>query len=40
MSFLENNLEQCKIGFAGEDFVRSWFINKKIPFMKVDIMFK
>lgn len=40
MSFLENNLEQCKIGFAGEDFVRSWFINKKIPFMQVDIMFK
>lgn len=40
MSFLEKNLEQCKIGFAGEDLVRNWFINKKIPFMQVDIMFK
>ena len=40
MSFLENNLAQCKIGFAGEDLVRGWFINKKIPFMQVDIMFK
>ena len=40
MSFLEKNLENCKIGFAGEDLVRSWFIDKKIPFMQVDIMFK
>ena len=40
MSFLENNLENCKIGFAGEGLVRSWFIDNKIPFMQVDIMFK
>lgn len=40
MSFLEKNLENCKIGFAGEDLVRSWFMSKKIPFMQVDIMFK
>ena len=40
MSFLENNLENCKTGFAGEELVRNWFINKKIPFMQVDIMFK
>lgn len=40
MSFLENNIENCKIGFAGEDAVRSWFIKQKIPFMQVDIMFK
>jgi len=40
MSFLQDNLEQCKIGFNGEDTVRSWFINNKIPFMQVDIMFK
>jgi len=40
MSFLQDNLAQCKIGFAGEDTVRSWFIRKKIPFMQVDIMFK
>jgi hypothetical protein len=39
MSFLENNLENCKIGFAGEDIVRDWFKSKKIPFMQVDIMF-
>lgn len=40
MSFLEKNIEQCKIGFAGEDLVRTWFMSKKIPFMQVDIMFK
>jgi hypothetical protein len=40
MSFLEKNIENCKIGFAGEDLVRSWFIKKSIPFMQVDIMFK
>lgn len=40
MSFLENNIENCKIGFAGEESVRNWFINKKISFMQVDIMFK
>jgi hypothetical protein len=40
MSFLEDNLEQCKIGFAGEDLVRGWFQDKKIPYMQVDIMFK
>ena len=40
MSFLESNLENCKIGFAGEDLVRDWFKGKKIPFMQVDIMFK
>lgn len=39
MSFLENNLENCKIGFAGEDIVRDWFKRQKIPFMQVDIMF-
>jgi hypothetical protein len=40
MSFLENNLEHCKIGFAGEDLVRNWFMRKNISFMQVDIMFK
>lgn len=40
MSFLENNLENCKIGFAGESLVRNWFIDNKISFMQVDIMFK
>jgi hypothetical protein len=40
MSFLENNLKNCIIGFSGEDLVREWFKNKKIPFMQVDIMFK
>ena len=40
MSFLENNFNNCKIGFGGEDLVRTWFIDKKIPFMQVDIMFK
>lgn len=40
MSFLENNIEQCKIGFAGEGKVRDWFIKQNIPFMQVDIMFK
>jgi hypothetical protein len=40
MSFLENNIENCKIGFDGEQLVRDLFIKKKIPFMQVDIMFK
>lgn len=40
MSFLEDNLENCKIGFKGEDEVRQWFIDRNIPFMQVDIMFK
>jgi hypothetical protein len=40
MSFLENNLENCKIGFDGEEKIRDWFASKKIPFMQVDIMFK
>ena len=40
MSFLQDNIENCKIGFKGEETVRSWFIKKKIPFMQVDIMFK
>jgi hypothetical protein len=40
MSFLENNLENCKIGFDGEGKIRDWFTLKKIPFMQVDIMFK
>jgi hypothetical protein len=40
MSWLEKNLENCIKGFAGEDLVRNLFINKKIPFMQVDIMFK
>jgi hypothetical protein len=40
MSFLESNLENCKIGFDGEGKVRDWFASKKIPFMQVDIMFK
>lgn len=40
MSFLEENLDNCRIGFAGEDDVREWFKSKRIPFMQVDIMFK
>lgn len=40
MSWLKNNLEQCKIGFDGESKIRQWFINKAIPFMQVDIMWK
>jgi hypothetical protein len=40
MSFLQNNLEQCKIGFDGEQKVRDWFIKQNVPFMQVDIMFK
>lgn len=40
MSFLQNNIDQCKIGFDGESTVRDWFIKNKIPFMQVDIMFK
>tara|TARA_R110000803_G_scaffold166836_1_gene230170 strand:+ start:978 stop:1379 length:402 start_codon:yes stop_codon:yes gene_type:complete len=40
MSFLEDNYDTCKIGFEGEDNIRKWFMNKKIPFMQVDIMFK
>jgi hypothetical protein len=40
MSFLKNNLDQCLIGFDGEDKIRDWFKKIKIPFMQVDIMFK
>jgi hypothetical protein len=40
MSFLQDNIDNCKIGFDGESTVRDWFIKKKIPFMQVDIMFK
>lgn len=40
MSFLENNIKKCKIGFDGEEIVRNWFIKQKIPFMQIDIMFK
>ncbi len=40
MSFLQNNIEKIKIGFDGEELVRSWFQDNKIPFMQVDIMFK
>ncbi len=40
MSFLENNLENCKIGFDGEGKIRDWFALQKIPYMQVDIMFK
>jgi hypothetical protein len=40
MSFLENNLQNCKIGFDGEGKIRDWFALQKIPYMQVDIMFK
>lgn len=40
MSFLKSNLDQCLIGFDGEDKIRDWFKKIKIPFMQVDIMFK
>lgn len=40
MSFLENNIKKCKIGFDGEEIARNWFIKQKIPFMQIDIMFK
>jgi len=40
MSFLEKNLENCKIGFDGEGKIRDWFALQKIPYMQVDIMFK
>lgn len=40
MSFLEDNYDQCLIGFDGENKVRDWFKQKYIPFMQVDIMFK
>lgn len=39
MSFLEDNIEQCKIGFAGEGIIRNWLKSQSIPFMQVDIMF-
>ena len=39
MSFLEDNIDNCKIGFAGEDTVRNWFIKNKVKFMQLDIMF-
>ena len=40
MSFLKSNLDQCLIGFDGEEKIRDWFKKTKIPFMQVDIMFK
>jgi hypothetical protein len=40
MSFIEDNLNTYKIGTSGEELVRKWFIQKNIPFMQVDIMFK
>lgn len=40
MSWFTENKDIIQIGFDGESKVRDWFINKKIPFMQVDIMFK
>jgi hypothetical protein len=39
MSFLEDNLDKCKIGFYGEGLIRDWLKSKSIPFMQVDVMF-
>jgi hypothetical protein len=40
MSFIDKNIEQIKKGFEGEELIRKIFIEKKIKFMQVDIMFK
>lgn len=40
MSFITENFDNCKIGFDGEQLIRKWFMDNKIPFMQVDVMFK
>ena len=40
MSWFDDNIDQIKIGLEGEEIIRKYFINEKIPFMQVDIMFK
>ena len=40
MSWFDNNIDQIKIGLEGEEIIRKYLINEKIPFMQVDIMFK
>jgi hypothetical protein len=39
MSFFERNKEKIQKGFEGESRIRDIFLNKKIPFMQVDLMF-
>ena len=40
MNFFDDNIEQIKIGFQGEEMIRNYFIKNNISFMQVDIMFK
>tara|TARA_R110000823_G_scaffold294923_1_gene413871 strand:+ start:283 stop:693 length:411 start_codon:yes stop_codon:yes gene_type:complete len=40
MSWFGDNLDKIKIGLEGEEIIREYFIEKKVPFMQVDIMFK
>jgi hypothetical protein len=40
MNFFDDNIEQIKIGFQGEEIIRNYFIKNNISFMQVDIMFK
>ena len=38
MSWFGDNLDKIKIGLEGEEIIREYFIEKKVPFMQVDIM--
>lgn len=40
MSFINDNLDNVKKGFEGEQIVRDLFKKQKIKFMQVDIMWK
>lgn len=40
MSWFDDNIDQIKIGLEGEEIIRKYLMNEKIPFMQVDIMFK
>ena len=40
MSFLEDNLENLRKGFEGEEEVRKFFRSKGIKHMQVDLIFK
>ena len=40
MSWFDDNIYQIKIGLEGEEIIRKYLMNEKIPFMQVDIMFK
>lgn len=40
MSFIEKNINEYIKGIKGEEIIREWFLEHKIPFMQVDLMFK